>query len=113
MEPNLTEEIALAIASIGANALVFSWMLGRKYQRFEDSIAAIVKDVGKHETRLEDHAERFDRHEGKIVRLTVAGAQLATALSMKYANPHHDEHLMRIAESFQNIHGGRLGDTPT
>jgi hypothetical protein len=62
---------------------------------------------------LDGNDNRFDKHEGKIVRLTVAGAQVATALAVKMNNPLPDAVFQKLAESYERIHGGNLADTPT
>ena len=110
---NWVWELIAALASIVANALVVSFLLGRIMQKFEDHLAALVKDVTEHETRLDANDTRFDRHEGKIVRLTVAGAQAATALAMKFNNPHPEPIFQEIARSYERIHGGTGCETAT
>jgi len=107
---NWLSDLIIAAASVGGNALVFAYMLGRKTAKFEASIASLVKEVHTHDVRLEQYDSRFDKHEGKIVRLTVAGAQAATALAMKFNNPHPEPIFMEIARSYERIHGGSQSD---
>ena len=98
-------ELIIAALSVGGNALVFAYMLGRKTAKFEASIASLVKDIREHDARLGENDSRFDRHEGKIIRLTVAGAKTSTALMMKFSNPHPDPVFAEIARSYDRIHG--------
>lgn len=92
---SLLVDASIAALSVGANALLFSFLLGRKVQRFEQ----IGKDVA-------EHARKLERHEGKIVQLTICGAETATALAARFGNPHPNPLFHSIAKKYQRIHGG-------
>ena len=105
----------IAAAGVGANAVTVAYMLGRKTAKFEAGFAAVTKDLLEHtkrmdaqDSRLNSNEGKFDRHEGRIVRLTVSGAQLATALAVKLTNPHPDPIFQKVAESYERIHGGSI-----
>lgn len=84
-------ELIGAVVTVVANGLVVAYAVGKKMQKLDD----LVTDVGA-------HGQRLDKHEGKLVQLTVSGSRLATALATK----HPADVFGEIAKSYDRIHGG-------
>lgn len=112
MDWNLTTGLITVACSIGGTALTFSFLSGRMLQKIQDSISSVTRDVADHDTKLEAHAKRFDRQEGRIVRLTVSLAKLAGALAVRLGgNPHPDALFQKIADDVERVHDRDAGET--